>query len=229
MCATKYVEIERALYKNRFEKVRVEFDIPKDFRHGEKVVVKNEGNLITRLGEPASIAGDVIIFMFYKPHDVFKRRGDDIYTVIEINVEEAILGFKRMINGIDGEEIPFGMRRLPRSDFVYKMENRGLRVYGSEERRGNLVVTFNVLVEDEDVDAYKKLKGIKVEKSEDEEDTENSPEEKPKRKYTKKTNKTNNTQKAEPKTQPKAEAKKPAKTTKTTKTKATKAKKTVKK
>lgn len=48
------------------------------------------------------IPGDVIFTVKQQPHSRFKRVGDNLYHDITISLEEALLGFKKRINHLDG-------------------------------------------------------------------------------------------------------------------------------
>mmetsp|Transcript_35400 Transcript_35400/g.47813 ORF Transcript_35400/g.47813 Transcript_35400/m.47813 type:complete len:92 (+) Transcript_35400:757-1032(+) len=40
-----------------------------------------------------------------KKHPVFKRVGDNLYMDMEIKLEEALLGFKRVVKHLDGHQV----------------------------------------------------------------------------------------------------------------------------
>lgn len=48
------------------------------------------------------IPGDVIFTIKQQPHNRFKRVGDNLYQDLTISLEEALLGFKKRINHLDG-------------------------------------------------------------------------------------------------------------------------------
>lgn len=43
--------------------------------------------------QPGTEAGDVVIILQQKPHEVFKRQGDDLYFMHTITLTEALCGF----------------------------------------------------------------------------------------------------------------------------------------
>lgn len=46
------------------------------------------------------------MFVFeQQPHSVFKRVGNDLYTSIDITLQEALLGFERPITHLDGRQV----------------------------------------------------------------------------------------------------------------------------
>ena len=55
--------------------------------------------------EPGKIAGDVIIGLKQKPHDVYTRNNMDLHLQIDISISEALTGFQRVIKTLDGREL----------------------------------------------------------------------------------------------------------------------------
>ncbi len=51
------------------------------------------------------IQGDLLFVFEQQPHSVFKRVGNDLYTSIDITLQEALLGFERPIIHLDGRQV----------------------------------------------------------------------------------------------------------------------------
>lgn len=54
---------------------------------------------------PGMEAGDVVIVLDQKDHDVFTRRGMDLIMEMELNLTEALCGFERTIKSLDGRTL----------------------------------------------------------------------------------------------------------------------------
>jgi len=65
---------------------RLEVKIPPGVREGSRVRVAGEGGV-----GPAG-AGDLYLVVSVRPHDRFERRGDDLYTEVEVPLTDAVLG-----------------------------------------------------------------------------------------------------------------------------------------
>jgi DnaJ homolog subfamily B member 11 len=65
--------------------------------HEQRFVAEGEPHMD---GEP----GDLIIKIRQMPHEVFERRGDDLYTNITISLKDALLGFTMEIKHLDGHK-----------------------------------------------------------------------------------------------------------------------------
>jgi molecular chaperone DnaJ len=65
---------------------RLEVKIPPGVRDGSRVRVASEGGV-----GPAG-AGDLFLVVSVRPHERFERRGDDLYTDVDIPLTDAVLG-----------------------------------------------------------------------------------------------------------------------------------------
>ena len=68
-----------------------------------------DGQKISFLGEgdqsPGLEAGDIIIILEEKEHPIFKRNDMDLYMKMDLNLNEALCGFKRSVKTLDGRYI----------------------------------------------------------------------------------------------------------------------------
>jgi molecular chaperone DnaJ len=65
---------------------RLEVKVPPGVRDGSRVRVAGEGGV-----GPAG-AGDLYLVISVRPHERFQRRGDDLYTDVEVPLTDAVLG-----------------------------------------------------------------------------------------------------------------------------------------
>jgi molecular chaperone DnaJ len=79
----------------------IDVRIPAGVANGSRVRVPGKGNAGT-LGAPA---GDLYLRVEVRPHPVFERRGNDLYTTVPVTVSEATLGAKIEVPTIDGRSI----------------------------------------------------------------------------------------------------------------------------
>ena len=88
----------------------LEVHVDKGMKDGQKILFRGEGDqqvwIIIQIGfsttsylffkillQPGVEAGDVVIILQLKPHEVFKRQGDDLYMSKTISLTEALCGF----------------------------------------------------------------------------------------------------------------------------------------
>ncbi len=117
-------------------------DIPAGIADGQALALSGGGEA----GERGASAGDLIITVHIRPHALFKRRGNDIVSSIEISFARAVLGDSVSVKTIDGEmtiKIPPGTQ----SGEVFRIRNKGLRsIESSWGGRGDHLFTVSVLV-----------------------------------------------------------------------------------
>jgi molecular chaperone DnaJ len=114
--------------------------IPPGVATGFRMRVPNKGNAGMNGGPP----GDLFLIISVRPHDFFKREGDDIICKIPITVTEAALGAKIEVPSIDGKSL---LRIPPGTQSGQKFRLRGK---GAPSLRGKLpgnqIVEVRVMV-----------------------------------------------------------------------------------
>ncbi|XP_043933768.1 dnaJ homolog subfamily A member 4 isoform X2 [Protopterus annectens] len=124
------------------EKKIIEVHIDKGMKDGQKITFHGEGDQ-----EPGLEPGDVIIVLDQKDHDTFQRRGDDLMTKMDIQLVEALCGFRRTLQTLDkrtllitskaGEVIKHGALKC--------VLNEGMPIYRDPFEKGRLVIQFFVI------------------------------------------------------------------------------------
>jgi DnaJ family protein B protein 11 len=79
------------------ENVSLSFFVEKGADEGSVVVFENAGDS-SELNAP----GDVEIEIVSRPHERFTRQGNDLHANVEVTLKEALTGFQRTIEGLDG-------------------------------------------------------------------------------------------------------------------------------
>ena len=108
--------------------------LEKGFPEGKEILLKNYGDS-NEVNGPA----DLIIQLISKPHKLYKRVGDDLHISIDVSIEELLLGFKRTIQGIDGNPLVIESTSSFSEPLVIK--NRGLPKYMNPGVFGDVIVT----------------------------------------------------------------------------------------
>jgi DnaJ homolog subfamily B member 4 len=79
-----------------------------------------------------------------KPHPLFTRDGDDIHMKVDLELKEALTGWKRTVTTIDGKQLNIerGGPTQPGSHDSYP--DLGMPVSKKPGQRGNFIITYNV-------------------------------------------------------------------------------------
>jgi molecular chaperone DnaJ len=102
----------------KYETVKVR--IPAGVDTGSRVIVRNKGEAGPKNASP----GDLYIITNVAPHQIFTRKGDNIYCVIPITLPEAALGAKIEVPTVSGKaqlRIPPGTQ----SGQVFRLREKG--------------------------------------------------------------------------------------------------------
>ena len=120
---------------------KLEVSIPAGIDDGERIAIRGQG-CDGRNGGPA---GDLIISVRVKRHNVFERDGYHVYCEVPITICEATLGAEITVPTLEGSvkyNIPEGTQ--PGTQFTIK--GKGIPYVNSSGRRGDLIFSVNVEV-----------------------------------------------------------------------------------
>jgi len=131
-CSGKKVTRERKI---------LEVVVDKGMEDGQKITFGSEGDQ-----EPGMEPGDIIIVLDEKEHPTFKRNGVDLIMKFNINITEALCGFKKAIKTLDDrnliiQTIPGECIKTGDLKCVY---GEGMPTYRNPFEKGKLIIQFNV-------------------------------------------------------------------------------------
>ena len=120
----------------------IKVDIPAGIHNGQQIRLNAKGEA----GLRGDDAGSLIVTIEIAAHERFKRQGDDLYCVQQINCFDALVGNTYTIEGILADEkveldIPAGTQY---GDQIV-IEKAGMPRYGSESR-GRMVVACDIQI-----------------------------------------------------------------------------------
>lgn len=122
------------------EERELEFEIEKGSQDGfDETVFYGEGEV-----EIDGDQGDLQIIYKILKHDRFERRGDDLYTNVTINLNDALTGFKTNVVALDGRKIGIKRDEITWPGMKMRVKGEGMPDYRDQSRKGNLIITFDV-------------------------------------------------------------------------------------
>lgn len=101
----------------------IDLDIPKGVRTGSRIKYSGRGNPAP---SPAFPRGDLYIVIEQERHPRFERHGDDIYSMQEINIWQAIKGCKKTVTTVTGKELNYTIPQGTQSDTKIRLNNQGI-------------------------------------------------------------------------------------------------------
>jgi len=122
-----------------FENVKedISFTVPPGVEDGSIIAIKGKGNYDLNFG-----TGDLLVKVNVKPHPIFKTKGPNIYSTVDISYPTAVLGGKIEVKTIQGSvflEIPPGTQNQTQ----FRLRGKGMPKGYSF---GDHIVTVNIKI-----------------------------------------------------------------------------------
>ena len=138
----------------------MEIKIPAGVDNMSKIRVSGEGDA----GSNGGPAGDLFVVLHVKASDYFKRDGLDVYTRVDINPAQAVLGDEVEIETLDGMKT-IKIQPGVQSGNTVKIKGAGVPVISRPSQRGDHVIIINVVIptqpSEEEKQLYRRLYELK--------------------------------------------------------------------
>ncbi|KAJ3632136.1 hypothetical protein Zmor_019159, partial [Zophobas morio] len=115
-------------------------EVQRGMTNGDEIVLKKAGDR-----PPEYIAGDIKFVVSVLPHPVFVRRGDDLAANIVVTLKEALFGFKRAIEHLDGRQITVQTSGVTQPEHVLIIKGEGMPPRDYHGDFGDMHVTVRVI------------------------------------------------------------------------------------
>ncbi|CCW63391.1 unnamed protein product [Phytomonas sp. EM1] len=94
--------------------------------------------------QPGRVPGDVVVTVLTAEHDVFERHGMDLHAHLTLSLREALLGFERILQHLDGHEIRLKETGVVEHGRRRVIKGEGMPRHHVPSERGDLHVTYLV-------------------------------------------------------------------------------------
>ena len=109
-------------------------------KEGTVVVFKNQGDT-----SEDNAPGNVEVVITSKKHPLFTRKGYDLHMNINVTLKEALLGFRREFDHIDGTKLVVESKTLLSCGKELRIPKRGLPTHNDTYENGDVVVHTTIL------------------------------------------------------------------------------------
>ena len=121
------------------ENIRI--TIPAGIENGQTIKIKGRGGP----GVSGGPNGDLLITFKIANHLHFKRKENDLYTTVELDLYTAVLGGEITLDTLNGK-VKLNVKPETQNGSKVKLKNKGFPVYKSEGQFGDLYVTFSMKI-----------------------------------------------------------------------------------
>jgi DnaJ-related protein SCJ1 len=112
---------------------------------------------------PGVNPGDIIFKIKTQPHPLFVRRGNDLHYKTTITLLEALVGYTKTIEHLDGHKVEISSDGITKPGQIRVINEEGMPFHNFPSQKGNLFVEFTVLfpetLTEEQKEGFKKLLG----------------------------------------------------------------------
>lgn len=139
---TKKMKISRNIIDDGKMQTKDEFltiKIKPGWKKGTKITFPEKGN-----EEPNVIPADLIFVIDEKPHDVYKRDGNDLVVTQKISLSEALTGCNVNLCTLDMRRLSIPITDVIRPGYEKVVPNEGMPVAKEPGKRGNLRIKFDI-------------------------------------------------------------------------------------
>lgn len=126
--------------------------VPAGVADGQVIKLKGHGGK----GANGAPNGDLYIKFNVTDDPAFKRKGDDLYTDVNIDLYTAVLGGEVMVNTLDGQ-VKLKVRPGTQPEAKVRLKGKGFPVYKQESNFGDLIVTYHINIPTTLTDKQKSL------------------------------------------------------------------------
>ena len=144
----KHLKVGRRLLGGATEDKVLEIQIHPGWKIGTKVRFPKAGN-----EQPNGDSQDLVFVVEEKPHATFTREGNDLVCKVKIPLVDALAGSgsRRTVDMLDGRKlqvpVPSGVIK-PGQESTVSGEGMPIRKDGSVEKKGNLILKWDVVFPD---------------------------------------------------------------------------------
>merc|ERR1712024_199376 len=123
----------------------LKINVKPGWKSGTKVTFSQEGDKI-----PGKIPADIAFIIRDKPHPLFTRDGTNIKFNYKVPLREALCGTVVQVPTLDGKKVGINCRgEVIKPTTIKRLQGFGLPFPKDPTKRGDIIVTFDVLFPDQ--------------------------------------------------------------------------------
>jgi curved DNA-binding protein len=120
---------------------KIRITIPAGIENGQTIKIAGHGGE----GINGGPNGDLYITFMVANHPNFKRSGDNLYSVVNLDLYTAVLGGEITLETLSGK-VKLKVKPETQNGSKIKLKGKGFPVYKSKGQFGDLYITFNIKI-----------------------------------------------------------------------------------
>jgi len=109
------------------------------WKKGTKITFPEKGH-----EEPYVVPADLIFVVDEKPHNVYKRDGNDLVVTQKISLNESLTGYTINLTTLDGRNLNIPINDVIRPGYEKVVPNEGMPLTKEPGKKGNLRIKFDI-------------------------------------------------------------------------------------
>lgn len=119
----------------------IRLTIPAGLNNGQVIRIKGHGGP----GANGGPNGDLLIQFTIQNDSPFKRNGNDLYAIVDVDLYKAILGGEITVNTFDGKA-KLNIGPGTQSDTQVKLKGKGFPLYKQDGKFGDLYISYRIKI-----------------------------------------------------------------------------------
>lgn len=119
----------------------IRITVPAGIANGQTIKLKGHGGP----GMNGGPAGDLYITFVIPDDTTYKRKGDDLYLTVPLNLYTAVLGGEQTIDTLEGQ-VKLKVKPETQNDTKVRLKGKGFPVYKQEGKFGDLIITYSIVI-----------------------------------------------------------------------------------
>jgi len=148
----------RVIQKSNDDKVKAK--IPPGVRTGSRVRLKGKG----QPGQGGQSAGDLFLEIEVTPHPSFERKGDDLQTIIQVDLYTLVLGGSVEVKTLD-KTVRLDIPSQTQNQTRFRLRGLGMPKLNQKKVRGDLYISVSAVLpeklSEEEQNLYEDLKNLR--------------------------------------------------------------------
>jgi len=122
----------------------VTVNVPPGTEHGTRLRYAGNGNRV----HPNLPPGDLYVIIAVENHARFQRDGAHLFTTLEVNLWESLVGTQKSVPTIEGGSVKVSVPPLCKDQMLLRVKERGMPTRADRKMRGDLLVRVQVRMPD---------------------------------------------------------------------------------